>query len=94
MASWRALSGDHSGHHAFLSVGLDHSEWINGVPYRWTLAGSGGAQFSVYQFPGVTDSAVEACCLELKRNRDVVGRINKVRIEKLLDFDCPKETLP
>jgi hypothetical protein len=92
MTAWRERAGSFINHDCFLSIGLDHNEWLHGVPYTWNLAGSEGAEFSVYQFPGVPDSAVTECCNELKRNRDVVGRINKVRIKNMLDFNCPKHT--
>ena len=89
MKAWASLAG--KSNDVFFSTGLYHNDWINGVPYVWGLAGSAGAQFCVYQLPGVPDYAVTQCCHELKCNRDVVGRIQKVSIEQMLDFNCPKK---
>lgn len=76
------------------SVTLDSSEWIGGVPYTWGLAGANGACFRTYQLPEVPEAAVEFCRSELKRQRDVVGRIANVQLEEWIEFDCPHTIIP
>lgn len=64
---------------------LYEDQCLHGVYFSESLCVS-GARFITYQLPGVADGAVTACVRDLNFNRDVVGKIHKVKIQELVRF--------
>lgn len=74
---------------AFISINeLDPQQCVAGVYWTWSLAGPGGAVYTLHILPGTITAAVEKCERHIRRSYDCL-QIYTNRVKRLIDFRMP-----
>ena len=69
---------------------IDESNCIDGVYYNYELAGAGGANFLIFQWPGITSYRVEEVKKAIASKHDAVS-ISVMSLVSVQDFDVFQE---